>query len=96
MGEIRHLPLSMQELMEQRLAPEMLSPGLFKVTFSNHKKQGRQGFKIHTCEGVLFTSGHVYLDTEFIPTSDFVSIGEMVEHFEQYGHCILQQEESVE
>lgn len=93
MGEIRHLPMSLQELIEHRIAPDMLSPGLFTVTFSNHKKQGRQGFKTHSCECVLFSSGHVCLDTEFIPANDFLSVGEMVEHFEQYGDCILQQEE---
>lgn len=91
MGELRHLPMRIHEMMEQRIAPDMLRPGLFTVTFSNARRQGRQGLQMHTCEGVLFSSGHVYLDTEFIPASDFVSIGEMVEHFETYGHCILQQ-----
>lgn len=92
MGELRHMPMRIQELLEQRIAPDMLNPGLFTVTFSNRKKQGR-GFQTHTCEGVLFSSGHVCLDTEFIPTSDFLSVVEMVEHFETYGDCILQQGE---
>lgn len=94
MGELRHLPMKIHELMEQRLAPDMLNPGLFTVTFSNSKKQGRQGLQVHSCEGVLFSSGHVCLDTEFTPTHDFLNVAEMVEHFETYGICILQQEES--
>lgn len=93
MGELRKLPVRLQTALEHRIAPDMLNPGLFTLTINNYKKQGRQGFKTHSCEGVLFSSGHVYLDTAFIPTNDFLSVGEMVEHFETYGDCVLQQGE---
>lgn len=94
MGEIRHLPMKIQELMEQRVAPDMLRPGLFMVTFSNYKRQGKQGLRTHTCYGALFPEGNVYLNTQFITIHDFLSVGDMVDFLEKYGDCILQQEES--
>lgn len=93
MGEIRHLPTRLRELIEHRITPDMLKPGLFIVTFNNYKKQGKQGLKTHTCYGALFPEGNVYLNTEFITIHDFLSVGDMVEFLEKYGDCILQQGE---
>lgn len=92
MGEMRRLPVRLQSALECRITPEMLNPGLFTVTFNNYKKQGKQGLKTHTCYGALFPEGNVYLNTQFITTNDFLSVGEMVEFLEKYGDCILQQE----
>jgi hypothetical protein len=39
---------------------------LFELTFSNSKKHGMKPIQTHHCQGTLYKSGHVHLDTRDI------------------------------
>lgn len=89
MGEIRRLPMKPRALREQTIEPEMLNPGLFTISFNNRKKQGR-GLQSHTCQGSLYDSGHVHIDTDVLPNNNtFHSVQEMVEYLEEFGDCMI-------
>jgi len=46
--------------------------GLFELTFTNSRRRGTRPMQTHHCQGVLYASGHVHLDTRNIVVTDFV------------------------
>ena len=58
----------------------------FLVHFDNHKKRGVvKPVESHEAEGVVFSSGHVCLDTDHAIQKGYVSLGEMQEQLGKYG-----------
>jgi hypothetical protein len=75
---------------EQRTSPSILesapSQGLFSLTFSNSKKHGLRPIQTHHCQGALYSSGHVHLDTQHIRQTYFSTLSQMCEYLEQFGY----------
>jgi hypothetical protein len=65
---------------------EEARPGLFILTFSNSRKQG-------TCQGVLYKSGHVHLDTQDIYVKDFDTLSQMRGYLKQFGYFSINWED---
>ena len=73
---------------------EAPTQGLFELTFSNSKKHGMRPIQTHRCQGVLYSSGHVHLDTRNIVVTDFASLSQMCEYLEQFGYFNVAWEDS--
>ena len=59
---------------------------MFRITFDNSKKRGRgRPLKRVECEGTLYSSGHVHLDTQDLPAPDFLSLGQLEEYLGSIG-----------
>lgn len=58
----------------------------FIVTFDNAKRHGAFPVQQHTAEGILFTSGHVVIDTNNFAQKGFISIGEMENAMRAFGN----------
>lgn len=95
MGEIKRLPIKPRALREHQIAPELLNPGLFRLSFNNRRRQGMQGPQTHECQGSLYDSGHVHLDTQFLQVRDFLSIQQMIDYLHDYGDCAIIEGETV-
>ena len=65
---------------------ESARPGLFTLTFSNSKKHGLRPIQTHHCQGVLYASGHIHLDTQDLRVVHFASLSQMCEYLEQFGY----------
>lgn len=72
---------------------EAPSQGLFELTFSNSKKHGLKPIQKHHCQGVLYSSGHVHLDTRNIVVTDFASLSQMCDYLEEFGYFRVSWEE---
>lgn len=77
------------------IEPEMLNPGLFTLSFNNRRRQGTQGLQTQECQGSLYDSGHVHLDTELLQVRDFLSIQQMIDYLHEYGDCAIIDGETV-
>jgi hypothetical protein len=64
-------------------APEQ---GFFTLTFSNSRKHGMKPIQTHRCQGVLYSSGHVHLDTQDLRVVHFSTLSQMCEYLEQFGY----------
>lgn len=64
---------------------EAPSQGLFELTFSNSKKHGLRPIQTHRCQGVLYNSGHVHIDTQNVRQTYFSTLSQMCEYLEQFG-----------
>ncbi len=60
--------------------------GLFELTFSNSKKHGMRPIEAHHCQAVLYSSGHVHLDTQNLRVTSFNTLSQMCEYLEQFGY----------
>jgi hypothetical protein len=61
---------------------------LFVVTFDNSKKRGAgRQIQSYDAEGIVFSSGHVVIDTLCAPRPDYASMQEMQEALGQWGNC---------
>ncbi|OLD63926.1 MAG: hypothetical protein AUF65_00830 [Chloroflexi bacterium 13_1_20CM_50_12] len=65
---------------------EAPAQGLFELTFSNSKTHGMHPLQTHHCQGVLYDSGHVHLDTQYIQVTQFASLSQMCEYLDQFGY----------
>jgi hypothetical protein len=64
---------------------------MFIVRFNNAKKRGR-GVAVKYCEawGTLYPSCHVHVDTLDVRVTDFLSLQQMREYFEEFGTCEIE------
>lgn len=62
--------------------------GMFSLHFNNKKKQ-LGGYQSHDCEGVLFSDGKTYLNTNALLQREFYSFTEMKDYLEDYGDCVI-------
>ena len=60
--------------------------GLFTLTFSNSRRHGLRPIQTHHCQGVLYRSGHVHLDTQNLRVTHFATLSQMCEYLEKYGY----------
>lgn len=65
---------------------EAPAQGLFDLTFTNSRKSGLRPIQTHHCQGVLYASGHVHLDTRNVVVTDFMSLSQMCEYLETFGY----------
>jgi len=59
--------------------------GLFDLTFTNSRKSGMRPVQTHHCQGCLYQSGHVHLDTQAVRVTHFGTLSQMCEYLEQFG-----------
>lgn len=59
--------------------------GMFRLTFTNSRRRGLRPVQTYHCQGVLYSSGHVHLDTQDIVVTDFGTLSQMCEYLEQFG-----------
>lgn len=73
--------------MSKKNGPSIYSPpyGMFSITFNNRKKHGRYHIRSLTCEGTLYSNGHVNLNTSELPVRDFLSLNGMNEYLGSWG-----------
>lgn len=62
--------------------------GMFLLHFDNKKRQ-LSGYQSHECEGVLYSSGVVHLNTHAFPIREFATLSEMREMLEEHGECSI-------
>ena len=93
-GKITLLPINpdtyIDRMMVDTLAEEVPSSGLFRLTFNNKRRQGRTGLQTCYCQGALYETGHIHLDTNALQYSSFDTLAEMEEHLEQFGSFHIQ------
>lgn len=80
------------EFNEQATSRDMDLPrsaGLFTLTFTNKKRQGRYGYRAYECEGTLYPSGHVHLDTMDLPVRDYLTFRQMRDYVSSFGECSI-------
>jgi len=65
---------------------ESPTQGLFELTFTNSRRHGMRPMQTHHCQGVLYNSGHVHLDTRNIVVTDFGTLSQMCEYLENFGY----------
>jgi hypothetical protein len=58
--------------------------GIFYLSFNNRCRQ-IHGLQTCYCQGTLYESGHVHLDTNELQRNNFETLTEMQEHLEQFG-----------
>jgi hypothetical protein len=64
--------------------------GMFSLHATNSKKRGKANYaRTIDCEGTLFSSGRVVLDTYELAVSSFQSIGQMTEYLKGWGEYTL-------
>ncbi|SRR5713226_1276905 len=71
-------------------AEEVPPYGLFRLSFNNKRRPGRSGLQTCYCQGVLYESGHIHLDTNTLQYNNFDTLTEMEEHLEQFGSYHIQ------
>ena len=87
---LRSLPLAPQPKVQ---APPS-DPGMFLLYFNNKRKQIR-GYQALEAEGVLYSSGHVHVDTEMLRDEEgrlrntFRSLQEMIDTLQEWGECAV-------
>lgn len=69
-----------------RILEEAPDQGLFELTFSNSKKHGLKPIQTNHCQGVLYSTGHVHIDTQAIRVTHFSTLSQMCEYLEQFGY----------
>jgi hypothetical protein len=64
--------------------------GMFDLTADNSKKRGKmQPVRTIVCEGTLYSSGHISLDTVELPVRDFLSLAQMESYLAGWGNYTL-------
>jgi hypothetical protein len=71
------------------------SQGFFELTFSNSKKHGLKPIQTHHCQGVLYRSGIVHLDTQYLRVTHFSTLSQMCEYLEPFGYFRVSWENEV-
>lgn len=93
-GNLTFLPINRDTFIERMMvtppAKEVPPYGLFHLSFNNRKRQGKRGLQTCYCQGVLYESGHIHLDTNQLQPNTFDTLSEMEEHLEQYGSFHVQ------
>ena len=93
-GKIKHLPINKRSYQDRVLvdidAEEVPPCGIFHVTFTNRKRQGKEGLTRFDAEGTLYSTGHVYIDTTYLQVCNFRSLLQMRAYLEEYGDCHIQ------
>ena len=59
--------------------------GFFTLTFSNSRRHGLRAIQTRHCQGALFSTGHVHLDTQNLRIVHFWTLSQMCEYLEQFG-----------
>jgi hypothetical protein len=78
----------------ERMVPATHTPqetptrGMFLLSCNNRKRQ-MGGYESVECEGTLYTSGLVHLDTQALPITEYATLSEMREQLEPYGDCVV-------
>lgn len=61
--------------------------GMFTLYCDNAKKRGVGRPVQHLeMEGVLYSSGHVHLDTQALPVCDYLSLQQMLDQLDEWGN----------
>lgn len=87
-GNLTILPINPETYIDRMMeAPEEEVPpyGLFHLSFNNKRRQGRSGLQTRYCQGVLFESGRVHLDTNELQHNSFDTLDDLQEYLKQFG-----------
>lgn len=88
-GNLTFLPINKDTFIDRMMvdapAEEVPPYGLFRLTFNNKRRQGRLGLQTCYCQGSLYESGHVHLDTNALQYKDFATLTEMEEYLAHFG-----------
>jgi hypothetical protein len=72
-----------------RILRELPIHGIFTLYFNNRRRRGFQVVKELECQGTLYDSRHVHLDTTELRVNDFANIAQMFEFLQDFGDCAL-------
>ncbi len=87
----QRFPENSHHIFPSRSTNAMPSRGIFLLHVNNKKKRGRmQPIRSVECEGTLYSSRHVNLDTQELPVYDFSSFGQMVSYLQSWGDYSLE------
>lgn len=93
-GNITLLPINPNTYVDRVIvdvpAEEVPDHGIFRLSFNNKKRQGRSGLQTRYCQGTLYESGRVHLDTNELQINCFDTLTEMQEYLEQFGFFHIQ------
>ncbi len=92
-GNITLLPINRATFIDRMIvdapAEEVPSCGLFYLSFNNRRRQ-KNGLRTCYCQGALYESGRVHLDSNELQPNCFDTLAEMQEHLEQFGSFHIQ------
>lgn len=87
-GNLTILPINpntyIDRMMVDTPAEEVPPFGMFRLTFNNKRRQ-KNGLQTCYCQGTLYESGHVHLDTNALQYKDFENLTEMREYLGCFG-----------
>ena len=87
-GNLTILPINWQTVMDRKIvdAPldEVPPQGMFYLSFNNKRRQ-KNGLQTCHCQGTLYETGHVHLDTNALQCSSFDTLDDMEEYLKQFG-----------
>lgn len=87
-GNITLLPINKDTFLDRMMvdapAEEVPPCGLFYLTFNNKRRQ-KNGLQTCYCQGVLYESGHVHLDTNSLQYNSFDNLDDMQEYLTRFG-----------
>lgn len=90
---ITFLPIDKNDYIDRVMvdapAEEIPPYGLFRLAFNNKKRQ-KNGLQTCYCQGALYESGRVHLDTNALQRNNFDTLTDMQEHLEQFGSYHIQ------
>lgn len=93
-GNLTILPINpatyIDRMMVDTPAEEVPTYGLFRLSFNNKRRQGRSGLQTCYCQGALYETGHVHLDTNALQYNSFDTLTEMEEYVGQFGNYHIQ------
>ncbi len=87
-GNLTFLPVNINDFIDRTMvdvrAEEVPPYGLFRLTFNNKKRQ-KNGLQTCYCQGTLYDSGRVHMDTNALQRNTFETLTDMEEYLQQYG-----------
>jgi len=92
-GNLTFLPINKATFIDRMMvdapAEEIPPFGLFHLSFNNKRRQ-KNGLQTLYCQGTLYESGRVHLDTNALPTQSFDTLTDMEEYLAQFGSFHIQ------
>ena len=87
-GNLTILPINpntyIDRMMVDTPAEEVPPFGLFHLSFNNKRRQ-KNGLQTCYCQGVLYESGHIHLDTNALQQNSFDTLDDLQEYLKQFG-----------